>query len=68
MFLVLVTDKVTIPLGFSFYEPDPKWMKWSATDKKLKKQVIKYISYKATSSKFIFSPKNIFALLSNKLV
>ena len=40
MFLVLVTDKVTIPLGFSFYESDPKWMKWSATDKKLKKQKI----------------------------
>lgn len=40
MFLVLVTDKVTIPLGFSFYEPDPKWMKWSATDKKLKKQKV----------------------------
>ena len=40
MFLVLVTDKVTIPLGFSFYEPDPKWMKWSATEKKLKKQKV----------------------------
>ena len=40
MFLVLVTDKVTIPLGFSFYEPNPKLMKWSATDKKLKKQKI----------------------------
>ena len=38
MFLVLVTNKVTIPLGFAFYEPDPKWIEWSAKYKKLKKQ------------------------------
>ena len=25
MFLVLVTDRVTIPLGFAFYEPDEEW-------------------------------------------
>ena len=40
MFLVLVTNKVTIPLGFAFYEPDPKWIEWSAKEKKLKKQKI----------------------------
>lgn len=40
MFLVLVTNKVTIPLGFAFYEPDPRWIEWSAKDKKLKKQKI----------------------------
>jgi hypothetical protein len=40
MFLVLVTDKVTIPLGFAFYEPDPDWMEWNKEDKKLKKKKI----------------------------
>ena len=40
MFLVLVTDKVTIPLGFAFYEPDPEWVKWRAKDKQLKKQKV----------------------------
>lgn len=40
MFLVLVTDKITIPLGFAFYEPDPEWMKWNNKDKKLKRQKI----------------------------
>ena len=37
MFLVLVTDKVTIPLGFAFYEPDAEWLLWRKEDKKLKK-------------------------------
>ena len=37
MFLVLVTDKVTIPLGFEFYEPDAEWVLWRKEDKKLKK-------------------------------
>lgn len=37
MFLVLVTDRVTIPLGFAFYEPDADWVLWRQEDKKLKK-------------------------------
>ena len=37
MFLVLVTDRVTIPLGFAFYDPDAKWVLWRKEDKKLKK-------------------------------
>ena len=37
MFLVLVTNKVTIPLGFAFYEPDEDWIAWRKKDKKLKK-------------------------------
>ena len=37
MFLVLVTDKVTIPLGFAFYEPDADWVAWRKEDRKLKK-------------------------------
>lgn len=37
MFLVLVTNKITIPLGFAFYVPDKKWLEWKAEDKRLKK-------------------------------
>lgn len=37
MFLVLVTNKVTIPLGFDFYISDKKWQQWKAEDKKLRK-------------------------------
>jgi hypothetical protein len=40
IFLVLVTKGLTIPVGFKFYEPDPEWSKWSAEDKKLRKQGI----------------------------
>ena len=28
VFLLLVTDKVTIPVGFEFYEPNPEMSKW----------------------------------------
>lgn len=37
MFLVLVTNKITIPLGFAFYVPDKKWLEWKAEDIRLKK-------------------------------
>ena len=37
VFLVLVTDKVTIPVGFKFYQPDPKKTAWTKNDNKLKK-------------------------------
>ena len=40
IFLVLVTKGLTIPVGFKFYEPDPEWSRWSAEDKKLRKQGI----------------------------
>jgi len=36
--LVLITDKVIIPVGFGFYEPDPHYRAWKKTDKKLRKQ------------------------------
>jgi len=38
IFLVLVAKGITIPVGFKFYEPDHRWSKWSAEDKKLRKQ------------------------------
>jgi hypothetical protein len=40
VFLVLVTPKITIPVGFAFYEPDPAKKAWKLEDKRLKKQGI----------------------------
>lgn len=37
-FLLLITDKITIPVGFAFYSPDPAYSAWSKEDKRLKKQ------------------------------
>ena len=37
MFLVLVIDRVTIPLGFAFYELNEEQGLWRKEDKKLKK-------------------------------
>ena len=36
VFLVLVTPKVTIPVGFAFYEPDPAKKTWKLEEKRLK--------------------------------
>lgn len=36
VFLVLVSPKVTIPVGFAFYQPDPAKKAWKATEKTLK--------------------------------
>ena len=36
--LLLVTDTVTFPVGFSFYQPDPKITAWEKEDRRLKKQ------------------------------
>lgn len=38
VFLFLITDLVSIPVGFEFYEPDPELKKWSKNDKKLRKK------------------------------
>lgn len=37
VFLVLITPKVTIPVGFDFYMPDPKSKEWKQKDEQLKK-------------------------------
>lgn len=37
VFLLLVTSKITIPVGFAFYQPDPAWKLWQKEDKLLKK-------------------------------
>ena len=38
VFLLLVTPRVTIPVGFSFYVPDPAYKAWKKQNDKLKKQ------------------------------
>jgi len=53
VFLVLVTPKVTIPVGFSFYAPDPVLKEWEVEEKRLKKQGV---SKKERPAK---PPKNI---------
>jgi hypothetical protein len=39
--LVLITDKITLPVGFNFYEPDPVYNRWQKQDKALRKQGVK---------------------------
>lgn len=41
VFLVLVTDTLTFPVGFAFYEPDSSYKKWEKENKRLKKEGIK---------------------------
>jgi DDE superfamily endonuclease len=38
VFLVLITSKITIPVGFAFYMPDPELKAWKKLDEKLRKQ------------------------------
>jgi len=40
VFLVLATPKITFPVGFAFYMPDPILSAWYKEDKKLKKQSV----------------------------
>ena len=37
VFLILITPKITIPVGYDFYIPDPAITEWTKNDKKLKK-------------------------------
>lgn len=40
IFLLLVTDKITLPIGFTFYEPDPELHEWKNLDQELKKRKV----------------------------
>ena len=35
VFLILVSESITIPVGFAFYSPDPAWKAWKKEDKRL---------------------------------
>jgi hypothetical protein len=52
--LLLVTDKITIPVGFDFYQTDPDWLIWKVEDRKLRKSGI---SKKDRPSEPIKSPR-----------
>jgi hypothetical protein len=41
MFLLLVTETVTLPLGMRFYRPDPRYRAWEKEDKRLSKAGVK---------------------------
>jgi hypothetical protein len=38
IFLLLVTEQLSIPVGFSFYEPDPAISAWKKEDKRLRQK------------------------------
>jgi len=40
LFLLLVCEKVTLPVGFYFYEPDPKQIAWRKEDARLRKKEV----------------------------
>jgi hypothetical protein len=44
VFLLLVTPKINLPVGFAFYQPDPAWKRWQKEDKRLKKAGIAKIN------------------------
>ena len=41
LYMVLVTSKVTIPIGFKFYENDPRWLAWKKEEDRLVKKKVK---------------------------
>jgi hypothetical protein len=41
VFLVLVTPKLTVPVGFRFHRPDPKHVEWQKEDKRLRRAGVK---------------------------
>jgi hypothetical protein len=40
IFLLLVSDTLTVPVGFYFHEPDPKMTAWRKEEKRLKEQEV----------------------------
>lgn len=41
VFMCLVTNKVTVPIFFTFYRPDPKFQAWKKMDKQLRLKGVK---------------------------
>lgn len=67
IFLVLVTDKVTIPVGFEFYQPDPAMTSWTREDKRLRQKGVlkKYRPDKPNSNEEYPSKKMLALKLIN---
>lgn len=57
--LLLVTDKVTIPVGVEFYLPDPKLTAWNQEDKKLKQRGIQKKQRPAKPAKNVHFPTKL---------
>ena len=57
--LLLVTDKVTIPVGVEFYMPDPKLTVWNQEDKKLKQRGIPKKQRPAKPAKNVHFPTKL---------
>lgn len=81
VFLLLVCEKVTLPVGFVFYEPDPKQVAWRKEDARLRKKEVKkefrpkapapdpnYPSKKALALKLIFDFAKAFSEVRVKAV
>lgn len=63
LFLLLVTEKISIPVGFVFYKMDPKWKAWDNEDKRLiKKKVRKKYRPLAPQRDALYPTKNKLAL------
>ena len=41
VFLILVAESITFPVGFAFYEPDPELKKWQKNEEELKNKKLK---------------------------
>jgi hypothetical protein len=70
IFLLLVTDKLTIPVGFEFYQPDPVMSAWVKEDKRLrdKKVLKKFRPAKPNPNEQYPSKKSIGIKLINSFV
>jgi hypothetical protein len=44
VFLVLVTPKVTVPVGFRFHQPDSQWVAWRREDRRLRRAGVKKVN------------------------
>ena len=67
IFLVLVTDAITIPVGFEFYEPDPVMSEWAKEDKRMRKNGVlkKYRPEKPSANPSYPSKKDLGLKLVN---
>lgn len=52
IFLLLVSNELTIPVGFEFYEPDPEMIRWRKENKRLREKDVekKYRPQKPTDN------------------
>lgn len=59
VFLYLVTEKISLPVGFKFYAPDPLLKKWQEENKKLKRQKTQRVSVRKLQKGRQTTPRNL---------